>query len=94
MAKRIKEPKQRDETEDVYEVEAIVSHRKVSIRGHSRLITERYFSFLWFIHIVSVCNYIMYHAPRYPCCKKGWMMEGRTLWGRITYYHMHFLCTV
>lgn len=75
MVKPMKEPKQRgsakEEEEEVYEVEAILSHRKVSISGHSKVITDRYCSFLWFIHIVSMCDYIP--RLRDTCCRDwGW----------------------
>lgn len=85
-----KQPKQRGSAkkeEDVYEVEAILSHRKVSISGHSNVITDRYCSLLWFIHIVSMCDYI----PRLTdtCCR-DWGWRG----GYVPYCHMQYASSI
>lgn len=73
MAKQKTEAKQRasankEKDKEVFEVEAILSHRKVSTAPHgpSNVIIERYCSFLWFIEIVSVYIYIPH--LRNTCC--------------------------
>ena len=70
MAKQKTEAKQRGsankkEKDEVFEVEAILSHRRVSTAsgGHSNVIIERCCSFLWLIQIVSIHIYMCtYHT--------------------------------